>query len=949
MRIAGRVNVRAALSAAVAFAVATTAAAAAPPAPAPQPPRVAEVSVVTDDVLPTDALREALGWPVGSPFDEDAIRAGLDRLRALPILVPPTREDVTVTVGDDGAHVVVRVARRPPIHDISLHGLFPIFDREARNALRMRIGDPYDARDLPEEIRRLEGLAERKGFLGTTCQGSSKRAEHRSVDLVYTCDRAPWLTVRDVTVEGASALPPSHVAHVVRPWFFFNEEDFQMRLDRVRDEYRAKGYVRARVRSGGVYPDPRTENVDLHVVVEEHEPLAVHFEGNRELDDDDLKSVLPFAREGSYGLFLVQEGGDDVRKAYQKAGFPDARVVTERNELPDRVEVLYRITEGEPRPVGQVRFVGNHSIPGHELRKLVQSRKRRWLVLAPHLQDDVLEGDRVAIEDYYRARGYVGVHVDAVQRQVVEGRVDLLFPVEEGPLARVGDITFAGVPEDVRSAVPEGVPVVVGEPYVAERVERWRQELEQAFQVDGHLRAEVGIGEVWSADASAVALAVHGAPGPHFVAGPVFTLGADNVDDELIERSLYVKPGRSLTPESIVKTHEDLRELDVFESIRVRPVGLGNARVPGAEQPGGDGARTPPEAAAPAKTEQDAVRTAPGERMVPVVVEVRQRPNLRLDVGPSFDTDRGLAGHFTLEVLNLMGRAIATRVDGTYGQDDREASVRFTEPRLFHQHLRGTVMASYKDQDFPAFDREEFETGGELQRELAPKLVGTLGLTYRISDISNVTSFDPEAPEEGTTRELVWAPGVAWDTRNDVLYPTHGEYLSGSIGVAAKTLVSDDNFVRLDFQARHYEDLTERVIAVFSARFTDVELYGSTDTVPAPELLFAGGASSVRGFEEDRVGRLDADGRPLGGGARLLASAELRFPLVSILEGAVFSDAGSVTKDVSSLFGHIQPTAGAGLRARTPVGPVRLDVGYQLTANPPLDRWALHFSFGYPF
>ncbi|MBK7973928.1 MAG: BamA/TamA family outer membrane protein [Deltaproteobacteria bacterium] len=871
MRIAGWVMVASLVSAAVAQPVSAT---------STGDPRVAEVTVVTGDDLPLDALRDALGWPIGSRLDEETIRAGLERLRALPLLVPPVREDVTVTPREDGAHVEVRVARRPPIHDISFHGLFPIFDREARNALRMRIGDPYDAGELPAEVARLERLAERKGFLGTRCEGSSEPSEHRSVDLTYTCDRAPWLTVRDVTVEGASAMPASHIDHVVRPWFFFDEEDFQMRLDRVRDEYREKGYVRARVASGGVDPDPRTENVDLRVRVEERKPLTVHFVGNHALDEDDLQEVLPFAREGSYGLFLVQEGGDAVRKAYQRAGYPDARVATERNELPDRVEVLYRIDEGEPRSVGRVRFVGNHAIPGHELRKLVQSRKHRWLVLAPRLQDDVLEGDRVAIEEEYRARGYVGVHVDPAQRQVVGDEIALLFPIDEGPLARIGDVTFANVPDAVRDAVPKGVPVVVGEPYVAERVERWRQELETAFGVDGHLRAVVGIGEVWSADSSAVALMVSAVPGTHFVVGPVFTLGGENVDDELIDRSIYLKTGRDLTPESIVKTHEDLRELDVFESIRVRPVGLGNTRVPGATPSPAAAAPAEPGASAPPAREpaETAIEAAAAERAVPVVVELRQRPNLRFDVGPSYDTDRGAAGHFTLEVLNLMGRAIEARVDGTYGQDDRQASVTFTDPRFLLQHLRGSLMGSYKDQNFPAFDREEIEGGAEIKRSLAPKLVGTLGLTYRISDISNVTSFDPEAPEEGITRELVWSSGVVRDTRNDLLYPTRGQFLAGSVGVAARTLVSDDDFVRLDFQARHYQELTERVIGVLSVRFTDVELYGVTDEVPAPELLFAGGASSVRGFEEDRVGRLDAEGRPLGGGARFLASAELRFP-----------------------------------------------------------------------
>ncbi len=947
-----------------------------------------DLSFATSDDLPLDGIRDALSWNPGTRLDEHEIQRGLARLGALPFLVPSQRTDLELEPRPDGVRATLRLARRDVVHDLSFHGLLPIFDREARSALRMRIGDPFDPADLPNETTRLEKLAARNGFSSTSCKVKQEPAEHHSVDLIYRCWRGRWLTVRNVDVEGATAVPPSEVAFLMRPWFFFTQDDFEQRLMRVRDRFRRAGYVRARIVKKEIHPDPETGNVDVVIGIEQQKQLVVHFDGNQALTADDLDDELPFRREGGYGTFLVDEGAEAIRKAYQRAGYPDASVTSERTEGPDRVEVRYHVTEGEPRSLSTVRFNGNASVSPRKLRALLQSRNRRWLVLAPRLQDDVLESDRATIEDHYRELGFVNAHVAFPEHHSVDGHVEALFTIDEGAKASVTRVELEDIPASVAALVPKEAPVAVGDPYVAQRVETWREELEKAFQTDGHLRAVVGVVEDWSEAMDSVGLRVTGYPGPQFLVGTVFTVGGENVRQDLLDRSTYLKRGRELSPEAIVHTHEDLRELDVFESIRIRPIGLGNARfaggghdagaeqqppaadgtvTPGAEppEPGGEPAATsaaapaapspaatPPNSTTPKqeppeKREEDA--GSDGGRTVPVVIELREQPRIRFDVGPSYDTDRGAAAHVTLETINLLDRAVTLHTDGTYGEKDREASVTLSEPRLLDQHVRGSLLVSWKDQDFPAFDRREFDSGVELKRELVPKLVGTVGLDYKISDITNVTSFDPEAPRAGISHELVWSTGVAWDSRNDLLYPSSGDYLAGSIGIAARTLVSDDNFVRLDAQARHYHILADHLVGVLSARITDVALYGSTRDVPTPELLFAGGASSVRGFEEDRLGPLDDHGRPLGGGSRLVASAELRFPLVAILEGAVFTDAGSVTTDISSLFGHLEPTAGVGVRARTPVGPVRLDVGYQLEPNPPLARWALHFSFGYPF
>ena len=114
--------------------------------------------------------------------------------------------------------------------------------------------------------------------------------------------------------------------------------------------------------------------------------------------------------------------------------------------------------------------------------------------------------------------------------------------------------------------------------------------------------------------------------------------------------------------------------------------------------------------------------------------------------------------------------------------------------------------------------------------------------------------------------------------------------------------------------------------------------------------MFAGGSESVRGFPLDKLPPLDADGNPLGGSSRIEGGGELRFPIYRLIHGVIFLDFGSLSHG----FDHwkiddIRWSTGGGFRLNTPVGPIRLEAGYQLQNNPPLDRYDIHFSLGFPF
>ncbi len=127
------------------------------------------------------------------------------------------------------------------------------------------------------------------------------------------------------------------------------------------------------------------------------------------------------------------------------------------------------------------------------------------------------------------------------------------------------------------------------------------------------------------------------------------------------------------------------------------------------------------------------------------------------------------------------------------------------------------------------------------------------------------------------------------------------------------------------------------------------------EDLPASERFFAGGDTTVRGFALDSLGTaktLTPNGFPKGGNGLVLLNAELRFRLWRDLDGGIFSDVGNVFERATQIdSSELRTTAGFGLRYRSPVGPLRFDVGFKLDRGPygDTDRQAFHFSFGHAF
>jgi outer membrane protein insertion porin family len=128
--------------------------------------------------------------------------------------------------------------------------------------------------------------------------------------------------------------------------------------------------------------------------------------------------------------------------------------------------------------------------------------------------------------------------------------------------------------------------------------------------------------------------------------------------------------------------------------------------------------------------------------------------------------------------------------------------------------------------------------------------------------------------------------------------------------------------------------------------------------VPFSERYFLGGANSLRGWGRFQVAPLTTDGLPVGGRAMFESATEVRFPITDSFGGAVFVDAGDVWNDPGEArLSGLRVSAGSGLRYTSPIGVLRLDLGYQLTpiedlrvnGEPEARRWRIHLSIGEAF
>lgn len=584
---------------------------------------------------------------------------------------------------------------------------------------------------------------------------------------------------------------------------------------------------------------------------------------------------------------------------------------------------------------------GNDALAASTVKNAIYTTSSGWLPWGKEqtLNKTEFLDDLQRIHILYQRHGYFDARLDSYRVQPKGDKVTVTFTIAEGEPTVVDSLGIDGLEpidgEELASQLRDRIPLQHGETFNEADLLASQSVIEAEFKNQGYAFATVLLEyRIHKAERSAsVTYTID--PGDIYYIGDVRVRGyEDNDDDPIIRKQLAFDRGEAYSLQDIQTSQRRIYELALFRRVDIEPQ-LASLR--------GD--------------------------TVDVVVTVAPAPTHAVRVGVGYGTEDLIRLRASWLDRNFLGGTRQLEVRGEYSRLDREAAVTYRQPFFLIPDLNYLATAFLRYEIEPNYTVERLGGSTRFGYRISPDLDSNFGLTAERADFSN---FDEGVliPELGrdflASSHLLYASaGSSFDNTDSLFSPTRGFTARLDYQIGLPFGAFDYAYHRVTFLLTHYREVREgwvlagKVLPGVIYTYRGDPNQDGEGRVPLFQRLFAGGSTSVRGYERRQLGPKDdpkafgqeRDPEPIGGNSLFETSVELRFPLRGRIRGAAFIDAGNVWTSASEIsLGDLQYTPGAGIRYATPVGPIRLDVAKRLSNDESfLPGWVFHISIGNAF
>jgi outer membrane protein insertion porin family len=881
-----------------------------------------------------------------------------------------------------GVALVYRLTPTVRLTGVEIRGRSGVPARRLRAVALGRLGDrPAALSRADDAARAVEGVLRDRGYfdgrVGVTIEPEAAPGRAR---LVLTVEAGPRYRVGQVSVSG---LPPGDAAavrarlglHAGAPW---DAARLAARTARYAGELRRRGYYRAAV-SADTVSDPRTARVDVIVEVDRGPLVTLEFDAE-DLDRRELEALVPVRREGSVDEDLLEDSKRRIEARLHAQGYRLASVDYTRREEDGQLRLVFTVRKGPLFLVDGVDITGAVARPAAELVPLVRLREGAPFVEA------TLEADVARIAQSYHEAGFIEAKVTSVVAEApgdrggaMGGAVRHVRPrivIDEGRRITIGRVGFRGQRQVAEADLWSVVRLRPGGPFSAAQLVADRNTLQDFYRNRGFQDATVEVLPVPSGAPGVVDVTFDIAEGTQAVVDHVIVSGNTRTSSRTILGELPLGPGDPIGLDDLAESQRRLSALGLFRRVTVEDL------------------------------------DKPGSPRRDVLVRVEEAPATSLGYGAGLEVGRRFVrdpasgegveridaaprGFFEVGRRNLWGKNRSVSLFTRAGLRRRGGSALAEEPgrsgfieyRVIGTYREPRLLGTGADAQVSAFAEQGVRSSFNFRRigvntELARRLTPSVTVTARHA-FGDTRLFDERFnPAEKPVIDRLFpqvrlstiSAGVIADTRDDPIDPARGHLLGLQGDLAGQRIGSEVGYVKSFAQGFVYRRVPgTRVVFAGGVRLglatgfpREVEVIGpdgrpTIDRVkdlPASERFYTGGDSTVRGYNLDRLGdegTIDRDGFPLGGDALVVLNGELRVPLTRVIGAVAFLDAGNVFARVGDFdLGRIKASAGGGLRYRSPVGPIRVDIGVKFdprtfASGQRERRWEIHVSLGQAF
>lgn len=719
--------------------------------------------------------------------------------------------------------------------------------------------------------------------------------------------------------------------------------------------------------------------------------VRVQFRGDV-LPNDRRAELVPVAREGSVDEDLLEDTTQRIVEYLRAQGYRDAQATFAREQQGDEMVITFVVTRGPFYRVARAEVIGRRLLSDAEFRGLFAIAEGQPLNLA------ALGAAVAAIEGQYARRGFLQARVEPSVEPIPgatvadAGVVPVVVRVEitENVRTEIASVRIEGNRWLTSTMLLPQLGLQPGRAFFQTQLAIDRDAIQLQYANAGFKAATVTSSPGLSADGTRADVVFRVQEGAQVVVDHVLVVGNERTRADTIRRELQLKPGEPLGLANVTESQRRLATLGLFRRTRITELGHGldtsRDLLVSVEE-------------APATTVgygggfEVIQRIRRDESASGVATErLEYAPRAFFEVGRRnfFGKNRSVNLFTRISLRPTLSPVTPTPLEAgtsSYGFSEYRVLGTFREPRVAGTAADAFLTATTEQQRRSSFNFARRAFSAELLRRLTRRV--SVSGNYQIQrtelfdeqiNPADKLLIDRLFPQVRLSSFSLSAIG---DSRDDLLDPQRGAYLSANGQFAARRIGSEVGLVKSYLTAQLFRPVRQvrglvlatsarvGLAAGFPREVVRVGLQGQpvldalgqpiVDVVrdlPASERFFAGGDTTVRGFARDQLGTaatIDQDGFPLGGNALVIVNAELRLPVRRGLGIVGFFDAGNVFARTSAIdLGALRSAVGFGVRYRSPVGPIRVDLGFKTNRRDIVpgtreDLTAVHISLGQAF
>ena len=998
---------------------------------APPPPQPGAESLPQWDGLPVRHISFAgvtagrlaplpghLAQAEGKPLSQENIGESLRQLFSTGLY-----ETVQVqgSRSGDGVDLVFLGTPRTFIGTVAVDGAKgPTLNAQLQRASQLAPGSRFTQAKLGNAFKQMrQTLADNAFYEPRITPTLTQHPDEQLVDIAFQVVSGPQARVGTVAVTGDPGMSVQEFrryAHL-RIGAHVDHDSGNRALAGVLKHYQGLDCLEAEIKIVSEQYDPAAKKVNFSFSASRGPVVKVLVEG-ASIGPERIKHIVPIFEEGSVDEDLLNEGNRRLRDYFQRLGYFDVAVAHQQQTTGERqVIILFNVRLGPRRRVQSVSVAGNQYFDSATLKELLGVHAADSLDRHGAYSQALVSADVSALESVYRNNGFSNVKVTpetstpatvAADPRAPEPRSEagtaplaVTYRIEEGKQLQVGTVRMEGNDHiDVARLTPL-LNTTAGQLLSPQNLAGDRDALLSEYMRRGFEQVSVEVAQqAGSSDPNKVDVVFHIAEGPQIFVRNVLLTGLHYTRPQTAARAITLHPGDPLNQTALLESQRNLYELALFNEV--------DAAV---ENPNG------------------------GETRKTILLQAVEARRWALTYGFGFEAQTGtpqnncagakaggvacnpngvtgvsprVLGDITRN--NLFGREQSASLQGTYGLLEQKIDLLYQIPHFEGNRNFGVTFsggyANSKDVTTYVASRleagfrftENFQTPGSWLSK-----ANTFIYEYdfrRVKVAASSLQVFPGEIEELATAVRVAGSGLTWirDTRDSTLDSHRGTYTSFQEFLSVKPLGAEAEFNRLDVSNSSYYGFDKnRFVLARNTRYGQVRSFGtgSSQLIPLPERLYAGGPTSLRGFSFNAAGPRDPEtGYPIGGAGALINSTELRLPppmlpwLGDTVSFVIFHDMGNVFTNAGDAwasalrfhqpdrdtckalntpptsdpiptgpttstghqgtcsFNYFSHAPGIGLRYHTPVGPIRFDFSYNL--NTPIYPVNLNYSLSVP-